>query len=249
MSDVSSLDVKQLVVQYGDHRVLSDIAFSLTGGQYTLLIGENGAGKSTLLRCMAGWQRPGGGAVYIEGVALEHQERQARRWIKLVPDSPQFYTELTMWEHVAWVAQAHKMTHWESQAEELIKTFGIGSNRAAYPGSFSRGMQYKLALVMALICQPAILLLDEPFGPLDPYSQEYLAHILRQRVNNGMLVLASSHLLPETDPPDRVMVLDEGALAADLSWDEIMTRYPNASPVLLPSRILRDVVSVRRSVE
>lgn len=233
-------------VMYGAYRALNAFECAVPAGQYVLLVGENGAGKSTLLRCAAGWQRPTAGAVAIDGQALESHERVLRGRLKLVPDTPQFYSELTVWEHVAWVAEAHRMREWEADAKKLMEAFGIARNGSAYPQSFSRGMQYKLALIMALITQPSLLLLDEPFGPLDPYSQEFLARYLAGLSATGVSILASSHLLPDADPPDRVLVLDQGELIEDAGWADISTRYPDVPVPSLPLNILRDAIRGHR---
>ncbi len=235
-----------LAVQYGGYHALTGIDLTLPAGQYCVLIGENGAGKSTLLRCLAGWQRPQHGTVVVGGLLMESHERRVRQWIKLVPDTPQFYPELTAWEHLAWVAQAHSLRAWEESAASLLRVFGLDSNRRAYPSSFSRGMQYKLALAMTLLTQPMVMLLDEPFGPLDPYSQEYLAKRLREAANSGMTVLASTHVLPETHPPDRFVVLDQGIVIGDWCRDDIAAQYADTSLSTVPSRILKDALTARR---
>lgn len=241
-----SLQIDHMSVTYGNYRALDDVSLSLEEAEYTLLVGENGAGKSTLLRCAAGWQRPAQGRVSVLGKSLEHQERDVRRWLKLVPDTPKFYPELTAWEHVAWVARVHGRDGWEAAADEWFASFGIATNKNAYPTSFSRGMQYKLALTMALVTVPRLVLLDEPFGPLDPYSQEYLAHRLRELARGGVSVLVSSHVLPESDMPSRVLVLDQGTLVDDRRWTEVEQAYAGVSPTALPVRILHDVIRARR---
>lgn len=242
----ASLEIDHLSVIYGGYRALNDVSLALEEAGYTLLVGENGAGKSTLLRCGAGWQRPTRGRVVVFGKPLERHERELRRWTKLVPDTPEFYPELTAWEHVAWVARVHGCADWEASADRWLTAFGIAANKNAYPTGFSRGMQYKLALTMALVTEPRLLLLDEPFGPLDPYSQEYLAHRLKELAASGVAILLSSHVLPESDMPSRVLVLDQGTLVDDREWSQVEQAYTGVSPTALPVRILRDVVRTRR---
>ncbi len=242
-----SLTAERLRVLYGNYHALKDVSFGLAEGQYSLLIGTNGAGKSTLLRCLAGWQRPSGGVVSVFGTTLDRDERRARQWIKLVPDTPQFYPELTAWEHVGWVAAAHRVAAWQAPAEALMEAFGVASNKNAYPSNFSRGMQYKLALTMSIVSLPRVLLLDEPFGPLDPYAQEYLARYLRQLANAGVAVFASTHVLPDSGPPDRVIVLDQGEVLDDVSWERVKERYSDAPPSAALVHVLRDALQVRRN--
>lgn len=243
---MKSLVLDRLNVLYGSYHALREVSLALSEGQYVLLMGENGAGKSTLLRCAAGWQRPSSGVVSLFGHALEKNERQARQWIKLVPDTPQFYEEFTAWEHVGWVAEAHRIGEWQSTAEDLMTAFGIWSNKTAFPASFSRGMQYKLGLAMSLICEPKLLLLDEPFGPLDPYSQECLAQYLRSLADSGITILISTHVLPDSEPPDRVILVDQGEVIEDLSWNHVRDRYSGVAQSTIPVRVLQDALAVRR---
>lgn len=242
----SFVEAEGLAVKYGAYQALKSVSLSVPRGQYALLVGENGAGKSTLLRCLAGWQRPESGAIAIGGLDLEKSERQVRQGIKLVSDTPRFYAELTAAEHVQWIAKVHHFDGGDETAERLMEAFGLSANRDAFPASFSRGMQYKLGLTMALITRPDLLLLDEPFGPLDPYSQEYLAHHLSALSSSGVTVLVSTHVLPEAEPPDRLLVLEQGSIIADSTWDEVAARYPGAAVSTIPSRILKEALTSHR---
>ena len=246
LSHAEGLTAQGLHVQYGGYHALTDVALALPRGQYSILVGENGAGKSTLLRSLAGWQRPQKGVIAVNGLAAERHERDMRGWVKLVPDTPQFYPELTAWEHLTWVAEAHSLHSWQESAASLLHVFGLDSNRRAYPSSFSRGMQYKLALAMTLLTQPAVILLDEPFGPLDPYSQEYLAKRLREAADGGTTVMASTHVLPKDYPPDRFIVLDQGTIIDDVVWEDVSTRYADTSLSTIPYRLLKDALKTRR---
>lgn len=210
-----------LWMRFGGFAALRGIDLSLPAGQYAILVGLNGAGKSTLLKALGGWIRPSDGAVAIDGLAFERAERRLRARVKLVPDTPAFYPELTAWEHLQVVAQAHGLERWQSEAERLLSAFSMAPHQGAYPASLSRGMQYKLALAMSLLAAPSALLLDEPYGALDPASQLYLAERLTLLARAGATVLASTHLLPPTHPPDRILMLMAGTLQRDALLDEV----------------------------
>jgi ABC-2 type transport system ATP-binding protein len=201
--------------RYGQNWALRDITFSLERGTLTVLAGRNGAGKSTLLRCLAGWAQPTRGQLHLLGVPMYSFERQARSRVLLVPDTPPFYDELTEWEHVQFVAQANRLTGWQGTAENWLRQFGLWSAREAYPFSLSRGMKYKLALCLALMLTPPLLLLDEPLGPLDPVSAGLLWDELERRRDAGMTILLSSHQTPPVDP-DRYLLMENGVLLADI---------------------------------
>lgn len=203
--------------QYGDHLVLNNVHLTLPGGTLGILAGYNGSGKTTLLRCLAGWTRPQAGTVEINGVVLLEDDRRYRQQVILVPDTPDFYDELTAWEHLQLVSQLHGIADWHNRAVDLLEAFHLEYQYKAYPFTFSRGMRYKLALAMAMLVQPPLLLLDEPFGPLDPDSALILYDLLREMRDAGSSVLLSAHTLPETVQPDHYFILDQGSLTHHLA--------------------------------
>lgn len=209
------LAVKDVGYRYGQNWALKDIAFSLERGTLAVLAGRNGAGKSTLLRCLAGWAQPTRGQVELLGIPMYSFERQARARVLLVPDTPPFYDELTEWEHVQFIAQANRLAGWQTPAESWLRQFGLWAARDAYPFSLSRGMRYKLALCLALMLTPPLLLLDEPLGPLDPVSAGLLWDELERRRDAGMTILLSSHQTPPVDP-DRYLLMENGILIGDM---------------------------------
>lgn len=215
------LAVDHLRQAVGRQRILRDISFELDAGELVVLAGRNGAGKSTLLRCLAGWQRPASGKVTIDGLDLMSNEREARQLVILVPDTPDFYLELTAWEHLVFVARSQRIDDWKESAEELLEHFGLWEQREAYPHTFSRGMRYKLGLSLALMVEPALLLLDEPFGPIDPISAERLWGDLCVYRDAGMGILLSSHQLPPDVAPDRYILMDTGRVLGDGSPAEL----------------------------
>ena len=237
----------QLTVKYGSFTALNHVTFQVPEGQYLALLGENGAGKSTLLRALAGWFRATSGTITINDCHWEQQERKMRQIVKLVPDTPQFYPDLTVAEHLELVAKANRVSDWQEAAQNLLVSLGISQQPRAYPSSFSRGMQYKLALTMALITRPQLLLLDEPFGALDPYSQSHLADKIRQLAAEGQSVVLSTHVLPDNAPPHRIVILDQGHLVQDASLEAIWNPDDDGPIGALPQRILTKVLGTVRS--
>jgi len=224
----SNLVVQSLHYRYGHSPALHNLSVTIAAGELVALVGRNGAGKSTLLRCIAGWTRPSQGEIYLQGQSIYDHERWARQHITLIPDTPSFYEALTAWEHIQMVAQLHRLVDWEDQAESLLTRFGLWSNREAFPFMFSRGMRYKLALCLGLLLKPVLLLLDEPLGPLDPLSADFLWAEFGRYRDQGMSILFSSHQMPYAVHPDRYLVMEQGqllregtpeALMADLNLD------------------------------
>ena len=218
------LQVSTLRFAYGRDVILRNVSFRIDEGELIVLAGRNGAGKSTLLRCISGWTPFTAGEVRVAGRSLEQAEREARRQLILVPDLPLFYEALTSWEHLRLVAGANRVPSWESQAEELLAHFGLWDDRDDYPQTYSRGMRYKLALAMALLVEPALLLLDEPLGPLDPVSADQLWRDLHVYRDAGMSILLSSHQLPAEEQPDRYLLLEQGEVVGDGTPAELRAR-------------------------
>ena len=217
----ATLSLSDVSYSYTGADVLHRISLDVAPGEIVALVGRNGAGKSTLLRCAAGWAAPGSGSVAVLGRPLRGSDRELRRRIVLLTDTPPFYDDLTGREHIRFILRANRMDERLDEAERLLAAFGIDAAAGAYPSTFSRGMRYKLALVMAFALQPRLLLLDEPFGPIDPVSAQGLWSELRTAAAGGAAVLFSSHQLPDGAVPDRYVVMESGRIigsgtAADL---------------------------------
>jgi len=190
------LQTQDLSRYYGSFRALAETNLSLFSGQIVLLAGPNGAGKSTLLLCLSGLLRPTSGSVSVEGFDLYTNEVEAKRRLAFVPDVPRFYTELTAWEHLLFIAQAYDAgAGFEERAERLLRSFDLWEGRNLYPHNYSRGMRLKLGLLLALIRPLRVLLMDEPASALDPDGVEMLkTHLLELR-DQGAAILISSHNL------------------------------------------------------
>ena len=125
---------------YGKFQALAPLELTLHAGQVVVLTGPNGAGKTTLLHCLSGLLRPSTGRVSIAGYDLYAEERLAKRNLAFVPDVPRFYTELTAWEHLQFIALAHDAGQgFPERAETLLRRFGLWEERNMYPHNYSRG--------------------------------------------------------------------------------------------------------------
>ena len=188
------LRASELSRSYGRFQAILPTNVTLRSGEIAVLSGPNGAGKTTLLLCLSGLLRPTTGAITINGHDLYADEKEAKRQLAFVPDVPRFYTELTAWEHLYFIAQAHQASDgFTSKAETLMREFGLWDSRDLYPHNYSRGMRLKLGLLIALIRPFKVLLLDEPTSALDVESANLLVKRLKQLRQNGASILLSSH--------------------------------------------------------
>jgi ABC-2 type transport system ATP-binding protein len=188
------LQARELSRSYGKFQSLMSTDMTLHAGEIAVLVGPNGAGKTTLLLCLSGLLRPTTGVITIDGHDLYEEEREAKRQLAFVPDVPRFYTELTAWEHLYFIAQAHQVgADFNQRAETLLREFGLWDARNLYPHHYSRGMRLKLGLLVALIRPFKVLLLDEPTSALDIESIGFLVKRLKELRQSGASILLSSH--------------------------------------------------------
>ena len=188
------LETNNLSRRYGDYQALKPTDLALYPGDVVTLTGPNGAGKSTLLLCLSGLLGPTTGTICVDGHDLYEEEREAREGLAYVPDVPIFYPELTAWEHLRFIALAHRAEKdFDARAEKLLREFGLWEARDLFPHAYSRGMRLKLGLALALIRPFKVLLLDEPSSALDAESTELLADKLADLRDDGSAVLLSTH--------------------------------------------------------
>ncbi|MFF0312047.1 ABC transporter ATP-binding protein [Streptosporangium sp. NPDC004379] len=187
-------------------------------GQITALLGHNGAGKSTLFRAAAGLVRLDEGAMLVAG----HPPGGARaqQALSYMPEQPDLYPGVSVWEHVTFIALAYRLPAWEPRARRLLERFELTDRLDALPHELSQGLRRRLALVMALLHGAEVLLLDEPFNGLDPHSAARLRTILGDLAAEGAAVVVTTHILHDAQRiADQVIVLERGRVKAggDLS--------------------------------
>ena len=188
------LRASELSRSYDSFQALVPTDLTLRSGEIAVLSGPNGAGKSTLLLCLCGLLRPTTGTITIDGHDLYTEEKEAKRQLAFVPDVPRFYTELTAWEHLYFIALAHQVGDgFEQRTEKLMREFGLWESRNLYPHNYSRGMRLKLGLLVAFIRPFKVLLLDEPTSALDVESVDILVQRLKELRQSGASILLSSH--------------------------------------------------------
>jgi ABC-2 type transport system ATP-binding protein len=188
------LEAERLSHRYGAYQALAPVDLALYPGDLAILSGPNGAGKTTLLLCLSGLLHPTTGQVRVCGYDLYRDEPSAKSDLAFVPDVPRFYTELTAWEHLHFVALAHGAGQgFEARAESLLKEFNLWDERDHFPHHFSRGMRLKLGLLMAFIRPFSVLLLDEPTSALDQEGAELARKKILDLRHAGAAILLSSH--------------------------------------------------------
>lgn len=217
---VPMLAVQNLSKKFGKHMAVNQLDFFLHSGEVVGLLGPNGAGKSTLIKCIVGLLRPTEGEIRINGHS--RGSRTARQTSAYVPEIPQLYDMLSVWQHLQFITGAYEVKHWEQKAEMLLKMFEIWDKKDEFTKTLSKGMRQKLSLCCGVISNAQMLFLDEPMVGLDPKAIKNLKNLIHQLKDEGKTLFISTHLLdPIETVCDRVIVLKQGKMIAQGSLEEL----------------------------
>ena len=213
------LEVTGLGCSYGGHAVLADVDLRPEPGTVTLVLGRNGAGKTSLMRRLCGLT-PGPGRVELGGRALlEHARPHEVLGVDL--GSVQMHPGRTVRDHLALVG--HGVPGASDRIADLAAALGIDHYADRRPNALSTGMRRAVALVAALACDPAVLLLDEPMNGLEIEKARIVRTLLREHAERGGTVLLSSHILASAELlADRVVLIEGGGVRADTTLDEFV---------------------------
>lgn len=205
--------VKKLTVEFPGVRALNNIEFSIEEGSITALVGPNGSGKTTLLECIAGIRVPYKGQVYINGIDVLKQPREAHQLIGFLPDRFGLHDQLTVWECFDYFASAYNIPpdNKDKRIGDVAELIGLTNSLYVKTGTLSRGMRQRVAIGQTLLHKPKVLLLDEPASGLDPESRFALSELFKRLQREGMTIFVSSHILAELEQyASKLMILKEG---------------------------------------
>ena len=209
------LKVEQLVGGYLKRKpVLHHLNFEVHANEIVGLIGLNGAGKSTTIKHILGLLEPVEGSVHIHGVSRKEKRELYQSKLTYIPESPIFYDQLTLWEHLELTAMAYNLEeNWTGTAEFLLKEFRMEKMRHWLPETFSKGMKQKLMIICAFLVRPSLYVIDEPFVGLDPRAIQSLLELMDKRKEDGSGILVSTHILSTAERfCNRFIVLHEGRI-------------------------------------
>jgi heme exporter protein A len=172
--------------------VLRDISLALRSAECTAITGDNGAGKTTLLRCLCGATQPTSGSIWWYG-RTSQPAADIRRLIGYLAHEPQVYPSLTVGENLVFAARMNALSQPRQRADQMLEAVGVQHVRDQLASCISRGMRQRLAIARAIIHDPAILLLDEPFTGLDSQGCNWLSGFIDQQRGLGRLVCFTTH--------------------------------------------------------
>ena len=212
------LGVHGLVRRYATLVALGELDLEIEAGEFVALVGPNGAGKSTLLACVAGLLEPTEGEVKILG--YNAGSIPARAASSYLGDEPVLYDDLSLEEHLEYVARLHGLEDWERPAADLVTRLGLDERVDDLPAHFSKGMRQKTSIALGLLRPFQLLLADEPFDGLDPPSREVLTDLLTESAASGAAVIVSTHRLDIAERASRCIALFDGQITHDGPADE-----------------------------
>jgi ABC-2 type transport system ATP-binding protein len=217
------IELAQVSRWYGNVVAVNDITMTVGPG-VTGLLGPNGAGKSTLLHMMAGFLAPSGGTVTLDGDRI-WRNHQIYRSIGLVPEREAVYGFLTGWQFVLSSARLHRLPNPDDAARKALALVEMESAKDRRIETYSKGMRQRVKVAAALVHDPQVLLLDEPFNGMDPRQRLHLMDLVRAMGTAGKTILFSSHILEEVERvAQHIEVLVAGRHAASGDFREIRRR-------------------------
>jgi len=226
---VSTIELAGVSRWFGNVVAVNDVTMSIGPG-VTGLLGPNGAGKTTLLSMMSGFLPPSAGTVTLDGVPIWRNPELYRR-IGLVPEAEAMFDSMTGWDFVHANAELHFLPDPSKATRAALEAVDMMDSRDREIGKFSKGMKQRIKMATALVHEPEILLLDEPFNGMDPRQRMHLLALLQRLGADGRTVLFSSHILEEVEDiagTIEVVVAGRQAASGDFrSIRRLMTERPH----------------------
>ena len=219
------LRIEHFTKSYGKGKpAVEDLNLHVAPGDIFAFIGPNGAGKTTTLRAVAGIHDFEGGDILIDGVSIRQDPLACKRVMRYIPDNPDLYTYLTGIQYLNFLADVYGLDPQvrEARIRKYADAFGITARLNDMVGAFSHGMKQKLALIGALIDEPKLLLLDEPFVGLDPKAAFTLKQFMHEMTESGAAIFFSTHVLEVAEKLcNKVAIINHGQLVAQGDMDTV----------------------------
>lgn len=222
--DALAIETRGLTRRFGAHLAVDHVDLHVPPGCLYGFLGPNGAGKSTTVRMMTGLLDPNEGETLIEGRSLGAEPIAVKRRIGVLPDDLALFERLSYWEHLTLAGRIYGLDRadTETRAQDLLEMLDLWSHRGAYAVDGSHGMRKKLALAVALIHNPRVLFLDEPFEGIDPIAGKHIRDLLQRLTDRGVTVFLTSHILEIIERlADRIGIIAEGQMRAEVEVTEL----------------------------
>ncbi len=216
---------------FGSTKAVDGIDLTIEKGEFVALLGPNGAGKTTLVEMIEGIQKPDQGKILINGLSWKGNETKLRKIIGLSFQETHFIEKLTVWETLELFSGFYDLPRERSEA--IIELVGLGEKRKTYTKNLSGGQRQKLALGIAFLNQPEVLLLDEPTTGLDPTARREIWEILKKlrKAYNTAMILTTHYMEEASYLCERIVIIDRGKVLARGTLDDLLSEYINGEKI------------------
>ena len=232
---------------------MDDVSFSARAGEVTGYLGPNGSGKSTTMKMITGLIERSAGHIFFQGRPIEDDLINYKGRLGYVPEEPYLYTHLSGAEYLTMVAQLRDLPGRQSaeRIDGMLRLFSLYGDRHASISGYSKGMRQKVLLIAALMHNPQLILLDEPFSGLDVASSLVLRRLIQELAARGKVVLFSSHELDTVERIcSRVVILHHGKLVADDSIERLrsLMELPTLEKIFSQLAVEQDTDGMAREI-
>lgn len=220
------LKINHLTKVYkGSSKGVQDITMAIEPGDLYAFIGHNGAGKTTTLKCVVGIQGFDKGEILVNGISVKENPMLCKQQFAYIPDNPDLYEYLTGIQYLNFIADVFEVPAAERQARisKYADAFEITASLGDLLSSYSHGMKQKLAIISAMVHEPKLLILDEPFVGLDPKAAVVLKEMMRELCEKGGAIFFSTHVLDVAEKLcNKVAIIKDGKLIASGKMEEFV---------------------------
>ena len=230
-----SITVRNLTKLYGEEKAIDDISFDVKTGEILGFLGPNGAGKTTTMKIITCYMPPSAGTVTVNDCDIANKSLEVRRKIGYLPELNPLYLDMNVLEYLEYSAQLHKMgkTQIRQRMREMVEVCGLAEVRHKDIGELSKGYRQRVGLAQAMIHDPEVLILDEPTSGLDPNQIVEIRNLIR-KLGSAKTVILSTHILSEVQATcDRVIIINEGRIAADGTPDQLQHEFRGSDIISL----------------
>jgi ABC-2 type transport system ATP-binding protein len=247
------LELRHVTKRFLSIAAVDDVSFSARPGEITGYLGPNGSGKSTTMKMITGLIETTSGEILFEGKPIQQDLTAYKQRMGYVPEEPHLYTHLSGLEYLVMVAQLRNLPEKSSSTciDGLLRLFQLHSDRHSPIANYSKGMRQKILLSAALMHNPDLILLDEPFSGLDVGSGLILRSLIQELAARGKVVLFSSHELETVERVcSRVVILHRGKIVADDSIAHLRTlmSVPTLEGIFSQLAVEQDTAAVSREI-
>lgn len=218
------LKIEHLTKYYGEKKAVEDLSLHINKGEIFGFIGHNGAGKTTTIKAVCGIHRFEEGEIYIDGVSVKENPMACKSKIAYIPDNPELYDYMTGYQYLKFIGdifQVESSIRW-ANIQKYAELFGLWDDLEQPIASYSHGMKQKLALIAALMHEPQLIIMDEPFVGLDPKASYTLKTLMRDVCNEGKAIFFSTHVLEVAEKLcDKVAIIRGGKLVCSGTVEEV----------------------------